>query len=101
MDPAADSGKGKDRGSKEGLTRNSCSLSPEQTEGLRTGTPFISSMAKSRFISPMAPSSILNTSQDRVKGNYESPPWPHRLYSSLGQVRTACWCREAGRLYQA
>lgn len=42
------------------------------------------------FIHGKILNTILNTSQDRVKGNYESPPWPHQLYSSLWQVRTAC-----------
>lgn len=68
-DPTVESGKGRGRGNWEGLTRTSCSLPPEQMEGLNTSTPFISSMAKSTFTSSVAPLSIFNINQDSIKGN--------------------------------
>lgn len=61
-DPAVESGKGRGRGSREGLTRTSCSLPPEQMEGLNTSTPFLSSMA---------PLSIFIINQDSMKGNHK------------------------------
>lgn len=52
MDPAAESGEGREHRKQEGLTRNICSLSPAQMDGLNTNTPFIPSLAKSMFIGP-------------------------------------------------
>lgn len=87
-DPAVESGKGRGRGSQEGLMRTSCSLPPEQMESQNTSTPFISSMAKSTFISSMVPLSIFSINQDSIKGNYRPLSWPHWLYSCPEQL---CW----------
>lgn len=62
-DPAVESGKGRGRGSREELTRTSCSLPPEQLEGLNPSTP---------FISPVVPLSLFNTNQGSVKGSHRS-----------------------------
>lgn len=83
--PAAESGKGRGRGSEEEVTRNSCSIPPVQMEVLNTSTPFISSLMKSMFISSMAPLSIFNINQDRVKGNRGSFSRSQGCYSCLGQ----------------
>lgn len=60
-DPAVESGKGRGRGSREELTRTSCSLPPEQLKSLNPSTPFISSTV---------PLSLFNTNQGSVKGNH-------------------------------
>jgi hypothetical protein len=79
--PAVGSGKGRGRGCKERLRRNSCCLPTEQMEGLNTVTPFISSLAKSMFISSLATLLSINLNPKRLKGNHGASCWT--LYSFL------------------
>lgn len=70
MDLVVEFGKGRGRGSKEGLTRNSCFFFLVRKEGFYISILFILFLVKCMFILFMILWIIFNLNRDRVKGNF-------------------------------